>query len=167
VSIEPYDPGPYAAIAEAAEQLQEAQPETAPPARGPYIPPAPEVPTPRIPRIEDFPPHVQREIEAQRHPRNEEERGPLSLLRRLAGVGLSRREEVAAPPPAAEPAAPRPAARAAAPPARPQRVAQPPRAAAQSYRPAEGNLDPQGRSLPARAQEDELEIPAFLRRQSS
>jgi cell division protein FtsZ len=36
------------------------------------------------------------------------------------------------------------------------------------YRPAEGNLDPHGRPQPAsRAVEDELEIPAFLRRQAN
>jgi cell division protein FtsZ len=34
-------------------------------------------------------------------------------------------------------------------------------------RPAEGNLDAQGRSAASRPQEDELEIPAFLRRQSN
>ncbi|TGD94658.1 cell division protein FtsZ [Methylobacterium nonmethylotrophicum] len=40
----------------------------------------------------------------------------------------------------------------------------------QGYRPAQGNLDPQGRSVPAGARmmdDDQLEIPAFLRRQAN
>jgi cell division protein FtsZ len=41
-------------------------------------------------------------------------------------------------------------------------------AAAQGYRPAQGTLDAQGRVAPARSlEDDQLEIPAFLRRQSS
>jgi cell division protein FtsZ len=178
ISIEPYDPGPYAAIAEAAQELQ--QPQQIEPAMSqePYIPPAPEMPSARVPRVEDFPPHTQREIAAQREPRHEEERGPLSLLRRLASVGLGRREE---PKEAAAPApAPTRPVRQAAPAAQQSRPAAPQRqAAAQrpaqrpvseqaaSYRPAEGNLDAQGRQTPARPHEDELEIPAFLRRQAN
>src|SRR6476469_7987641 len=92
IKIEPYDPGPYAAIAEATHELQQPQPEPTV-ATEPYIPPAPEVPAPRIPRVEDCPPHAQREMAAGRQPRQDDERGPLSLLRRLAGVGLGRREE--------------------------------------------------------------------------
>jgi cell division protein FtsZ len=174
VSIEPYDPGPYAAIAEAAQELQ--QVEAAPVGEEPYIPPVPQAPTPRIPRVEDFPPHAQRAIEAQREPRHDEDRGPLSLLRRLASVGMGRRDESA---PARDAAAPAPAPRPAAalpqgrsgPPA--QRAAPTQRAASRTpdqsptYRPAEGNLDPQGRPLPSRSQEEELEIPAFLRRQAN
>ena len=177
VSIEPYDPGPYAAIAESTHDLQkQVQQEAAPVPHEPYIPPAPEVPSPRVPRVEDFPPHVQREIEAQRHPRQEDDRGPLSLLRRLANVGRGRREETAPAGEAQAPAPSRSAIRAAAttPQVRgtaPQRSAQPPRQASRAaeqpnYRPAEGNLDPQGRTVP-RQQEDELEIPAFLRRQAN
>ncbi len=39
----------------------------------------------------------------------------------------------------------------------------------QGYRPAQGNLDPQGRTVPAgnRMDDDQLEIPAFLRRQAN
>jgi cell division protein FtsZ len=43
-------------------------------------------------------------------------------------------------------------------------------AQAQGYRPAQGNLDPQGRAVPAGARmmdDDQLEIPAFLRRQAN
>ncbi len=171
ISIEPYDPGPYAAIAEATHELQQPQQIEHPPlSQEPYIPPAPDVPTPRIPRVEDFPPHTQREIEAQREPRHEEERGPLSLLRRLASVGLGRREEPkeAAPAPARQPAPRQQAPAAQSRPAAPQQRQAPVQRPAQvNYRPAEGNLDPQGRQTPARPQEDELEIPAFLRRQAN
>ncbi|MFD1352035.1 cell division protein FtsZ, partial [Methylorubrum suomiense] len=39
---------------------------------------------------------------------------------------------------------------------------------APQYRPAAGNLDPQGRAMPPRMMEDDqLEIPAFLRRQAN
>ncbi|MFY9292758.1 MAG: cell division protein FtsZ, partial [Methylorubrum rhodinum] len=39
---------------------------------------------------------------------------------------------------------------------------------APQYRPAAGHLDPQGRALPPRMMEDDqLEIPAFLRRQAN
>src|ERR1041384_5475025 len=116
-----------------------------------------------MPRIEDFPPHTQRALEG-RQSREEDERGPLSLLRRLAGVGLGRRDDV--PAPREEPTA-------GTPPNRPASATQP-RSFAQRAaqiqrggRPAQGNLDAQGRSAASRPQEDELEIPAFLRRQSN
>jgi cell division protein FtsZ len=145
-------------------------------AEEPFIPPAPEAPT-RIPRVEDFPPVAQRQIEARQQAARpvHEDRGPMSLLRRLASVGLGRREEE--PQPAAEerqqPQVQRPA-RVAQQPQRqipPQpRAAQPARAPGKDamYRPAEGNLDPHGRTQPAaHPHDDELEIPAFLRRQAN
>ncbi|WP_407518723.1 cell division protein FtsZ [Methylobacterium oryzisoli] len=118
-----------------------------------------------------------------------------SLLRRLATVGFGgRREEEAAPAHPAH-AAPAPAPQAmlpqqAAPPRAPQAAlaAPVPRAplpqgyapqgyapqahapqAPLGYRPAQGNLDPQGRPVPAARMmdDDQLEIPAFLRRQAN
>ena len=147
------------------------------PAEAPFIPPAPEAPA-RIPRVEDFPPVVQRQIEArQRGSRSEhhEDRGPMSLLRRLASVGLGRREEEPTHNDRQPPQVQRPAPRPAQPQQRqipPQpRAAQPARQAkpeAPLYRPAQGDLDPHGRPQPAvRPQDDELEIPAFLRRQAN
>jgi len=144
------------------------------PGEAPFIPPAPEAPS-RIPRVEDFPPVVQRQVEARRAPQTDHhDRGPMSLLRRLA-TGLARREEDAATRTEAPPVQ-RPVVRTA--PARqipPQpRVAQPaPRQQAKPeglYRPATGDLDPHGRPVPAPANhagDDELEIPAFLRRQAN
>ncbi len=133
------------------------------PADAPFIAPAPEVPPTRIPRVEDFPPVARRQIEAHREHRPEtSDRGPMGLLRRLANASLGRRDEA--------PAA-RPQARA-----NPQRPAQPrqvrPATAGEApYRASEGNLDPHGRAVPnvqpTRAQDDELEIPAFLRRQAN
>ena len=144
------------------------------PADAPFIPPAPEAPT-RIPRVEDFPPVVQRQIEAkQRGQRPEhEDRGPMSLLRRLAGVGLGRREEA---PAEREPQLKRPLARPQQQRQMPPqpRVAQPaPRQQPQQealYKPRAGDLDQHGRPLPAANRptvDDELEIPAFLRRQAN
>jgi cell division protein FtsZ len=146
-----------------------------PPAEAPFIPPEPEAPA-RMPRIEDFPPVVQRQVEAQqRGTRPEhEDRGPMSLLRRLAGVGLGRRDE---PTEHREPQLKRPVQRQPQPQQRqipPQpRVAQPaPRQQPQEglYKPKQGDLDPHGRPLPAATRpqgDDELEIPAFLRRQAN
>ncbi len=61
------------------------------PGAEPFMPPAAEAPPSRIPKVEDFPPIVQRQLTPRRAP--EEERGPRSLLKRLANVGLGRRED--------------------------------------------------------------------------
>jgi cell division protein FtsZ len=121
-------------------------------------------------------------MEARRAARPaEEDRGPLSLLRRLASVGLGRRDDDHIGTPAARPepqiavpprSDPRPASRTPAPIPAQARAAPPPRPAPQQdplYRPAQGDLDPHGRSVPrdVRLQEDDLEIPAFLRRQAN
>ena len=164
-----------------APAMQEEEPEPA--ADAPFIPPEPELPPQRIPRMEDFPPVARRQYEAaHRQPQqppqqHEADRGPMSLLRRLASVGLGRREDdpIGAGQPSHSPervaprAAPQPQhaqQRPAAPPARQQ-----PAAASQEglYRPKAGNLDPHGRPQPreGRSADDELEIPAFLRRQSN
>ena len=143
----------------------------------PFMPPEPEAPA-RIPRVEDFPPVVQRQIAAQqRGGRPEhEDRGPMSLLRRLAGVGLGRREEE---PAQREPQLKRPVTRQQ--PAQPQRQIPPqPRVAQPAsrqqpqqeglYKPKQGDLDQHGRPLPAATRhqgDDDLEIPAFLRRQAN
>ena len=118
---------------------------------------------PRMPRVEDFPPVVKAEVEAKNRPVDQELSGPMGLLKRLT-VGLTRREEE---PARLEPAQPRePKLRQPAPEAR--RIAsQDP----QLYAPRRGQLDEHGRLSRAesrRAQEDDqLEIPAFLRRQAN
>ncbi|WP_163268098.1 cell division protein FtsZ [Chelativorans alearense] len=139
------------------------QPEPAPRPAAPVeavAQPQPAPAQPRMPRVEDFPPVVQAELEAGRHaaPEEQEERGPVGLLRRLTH-GLSRREEEE---PAAQPPEPR------------LRQPEPRRAAgseSQLYAPRRGQLDEHGRvaqQQPRAAQEDDqLEIPAFLRRQAN
>ena len=124
--------------------------------------PVPAEPQPRMPRVEDFPPVVRAEMEAA-HGHDNEERGPMGLLKRLT-QGLSRREEDAARLQPAQPREPR-LRQAPAPEAR-----RPAASDAQLYAPKRGQLDEHGRSsLQPRAaqEEDQLEIPAFLRRQAN
>jgi cell division protein FtsZ len=138
-----------------------------------FIPPAPEQPMirqPRMPQIEELPPVAQNQLRAHRgeappapHPVETRRR---SLLEKLAAFGISRHEEEApAPAPAPRSIAPAPKPNATALHAeygRPQ-----PRPAAP--RPAQGNLDAHGRvaARAAQMEDDQLEIPAFLRRQSN
>jgi cell division protein FtsZ len=124
--------------------------------------PAPVAVQPRMPRVEDFPPMVKAEAEAKARPVDQEDRGPMGLLKRLT-VGLTRREEE---PAKLEPAQPRePRLRQPAPEARRLNSQDP-----QLYAPRRGQLDDQGRVTPqARTthEDDQLEIPAFLRRQAN
>ncbi|MBO6716833.1 MAG: cell division protein FtsZ [Rhizobiaceae bacterium] len=136
----------------------------APPAEArPATPAQPRVEeTPRMPRVEDFPAVARAELETEGHDGGEhDDRGPIGLLRRLA-TGLARREDE----PRLTPAQPRePRLRQQAPEAR--------RATAQDpdlYAPRRGQLDDHGRATPQPRQmqeEDQLEIPAFLRRQAN
>ncbi|MEM6384012.1 MAG: cell division protein FtsZ [Pseudomonadota bacterium] len=161
VSIMPINPVPHMpSDIEAAPA-----PETAAPMRSePPAPPAvartsaarPVQVQPRMPRVEELPAIVQDEI---RHKASSQEvgdgdKGALGLLKKLANVGLPKREDAsAAPKPAPTPAAP-------ARPAAVQRSADP----AQSP-----GYDGLGRPNPAPRQplEDEaMDIPAFLRRKS-
>ncbi|HHZ08322.1 MAG TPA: cell division protein FtsZ [Rhizobiales bacterium] len=126
---------------------------------------APAAGQPRMPRVEDFPPIVKAEVEAAQNVRaaDHEEKGPMGLLKRLTN-GLTRREEEA---PRLQPAQPREARlRQPAPDAR--RMAS---QDSQVYAPRRGQLDEHGRvaqQQPRTAQdEDQLEIPAFLRRQAN
>jgi cell division protein FtsZ len=115
----------------------------------------------RMPKVEDFPPVVKAEIEHRAGvvpAAHAEERGPMGLLKRLTS-SLGRKEEDAAP---ADMTAGAPAA------ASQQRRALSPEASL--YAPRRGNLDDQGRQVPAqpKAQEsEEFDIPAFLRRQNN
>jgi cell division protein FtsZ len=137
-------------------------------AAGPYVPPRPAMPVaraPRMPQIQDLPMPAQAQLRVHRGEEPAEPAGDskrMNLLRRLASVGFGgRREEPEAAAPV-RPVAPQPPVYAEAP-------KRPPVAQAPQYRPAQGNLDPQGRVAPqARMMEDDqLEIPAFLRRQAN
>ncbi|RWN69657.1 MAG: cell division protein FtsZ [Mesorhizobium sp.] len=116
----------------------------------------------RMPRVEDFPPVVKAEVEAKGRPADHENSGPMGLLKRLTN-GLTRREEE---PARLQPAQPRePKLRQAAPEVR-RLASQDP----QLYAPRRGQLDDQGRlTQQSRAvqEDDQLEIPAFLRRQAN
>jgi cell division protein FtsZ len=182
ITITPFEPAPIRyASAEIDNEPHPAAEEEHVAAEAPFIPPAPEAPPQKMPRVEDFPAVAQRQMEA-RHRGADEDRGPLSLLRRLASVGLGRREEdpIGAGPVAREaeptlrqqPPA-RPQQRVEAAPQQPDYAKRPPQPRAATaeglYRPRQGDLDPHGRPLPreSRGTDDELEIPAFLRRQAN
>jgi cell division protein FtsZ len=116
-----------------------------------------------MPKVEDFPPVVRAEVEARRNPvEQHENNGPMGLLKRLT-TGLTRREEE---PAKLQPAAPRePKLRQPAPEARRLATQDP-----QLYAPRRGQLDEHGRLAPqprAAQEDDQLEIPAFLRRQAN
>jgi cell division protein FtsZ len=142
-----------------------------------YIPPAPEryTRTPRMPRIDELPLPAQNEIRAHRgelgddHP----EKRRMTLMQRLASVGLGRRTEGDAPTPPPIPRAARPMPQYERPPQRPT-ARQPegrPGEPVSEYarRTAPQGLDPHGRSAPVHnsTEEDQLDIPAFLRRQAN
>jgi cell division protein FtsZ len=144
-----------------------------------FIPPAAERPEEvqaRMPRVEDFPAVAQRQLKAQQAPAPalEEDRRPRGLLARLAS-GLTRRDDdeadAPAPPRSGRQNADEPRVVAASAPA-----PHPANTPASEFKPqprrmgesggAAGNLDQRGRAAPIEVR-DELEIPAFLRRQTS
>ena len=118
---------------------------------------------PRMPRVEDFPPVVHAALEAQQSARAAEpdERGPMGLLKRLTS-SLGRKEEE---PARLQPAQPREPKLHPAPEAR-RLPSQDP----SLYAPRRGQLDDHGRVVAqsrAVQEDDQLEIPAFLRRQAN
>ncbi len=144
-----------------------------------FIPPQPEriaVRTPRMPRIDELPIPAQNQIRAKRegvsdadHP----EKRRMTLLQRLASVGLGRRDEQAEPlaearpmvrqaPPGLDRPPPRPAQRPYD-----SRGQEP--VSEYARRAAPQGLDPLGRqaSVHKSGEEDQLDIPAFLRRQAN
>ncbi len=137
------------AAAEAAPQQPVAQPVRTPPEMNS------EMQATRMPRVEDFPPVVKAEMEHRAAPQNHsDERGPMGLLKRISSTLGRREEEETA---HAAPASPAPQARR---PLSPE---------ASIYAPRRGQLDDQGRTTPqARSnhEDEQLDIPAFLRRQA-
>jgi cell division protein FtsZ len=111
----------------------------------------------RMPKVEDFSPVVKAEIEHRAGvapTAHAEERGPMGLLKRLTS-SLGRKEE--------EPVATESQQASA----QPRRALSP---EASLYAPRRGNLDDQGRSVPAQQKSqdaEEFDIPAFLRRQTN
>jgi cell division protein FtsZ len=155
------------------ETYEPATPET-------FIPQAAErapMRAPRMPKFEELPMPAQNEIRQARGDVGEEhpQKTRISLLQRLANVGLGRRDEETEPPIAARTSGP---AMSPLPPL-PERKLQ--RSVAQQIaanepvseyarRPAPQGLDAHGRPAPVAAApqgDDHLDIPAFLRRQTS
>ncbi|MGN6748535.1 MAG: cell division protein FtsZ [Xanthobacteraceae bacterium] len=173
VTIRPLAPKPSLFIDPAANEA-EAEEETA------FIPPQPErmpMRAPRMPRIDELPLPAQNEIRARRgeladdhHP----EKRQRSLLQRLASVGLGRREETTA---KSQPPAPRSAPVAGIPtadrlPGRPMpRPSEPRPEPVSEYakRTMPQGLDHHGRASAVHnsPEADQLDIPAFLRRQAN
>jgi len=146
-----------------------------------FIPPAPDrmaARSPRMPRIDELPLPAQKELRAHlgdAPPAEPPEKRRMSLLQRLATVGLGRREEApeSAEPPPARSQQPRPAPRSAERlpprPARPPEQRGPDPVSEYARRPAHQALDPHGRKAPVHnpPDDDQLDIPAFLRRQAN
>jgi cell division protein FtsZ len=179
VSIRPVPPKPTLFAEPRAEPIEHHEP-----APAAFIPPAPEKmparPT-RMPKFEELPMPAQNEIRQARgeapaaeHP----QKNRLSLLQRLANVGLGRRDEETEPPIAARASGPAMPEMPVAP--QQQRMPMPHRPVPQqrpvdpvseyARRSPPQGLDSHGRPAPVNQQpqgEDHLDIPAFLRRQTN
>jgi len=147
-----------------------------PPVPAAFIPPAAErtARTPRMPRIDELPLPAQNEIRAQRGELDDDhpEKRRLTLMQRLASVGLGRKTESEPPPAPPMPRPARPIPQYERPPQRPTPRNPEGRAEPVSEYARRGpphGLDPHGRSAPVHnsAEEDQLDIPAFLRRQAN
>jgi cell division protein FtsZ len=126
-----------------------------------------------MPRIDELPLPAQNELRAKRgeptgteHP----EKRRMGLLQRLASVGLGRREdveEIEGNRPAARPAPRATTPMPARPAPRPVETRAPDPISEYAKRPAHQGLDSLGRQAPVHnsVEEDQLDIPAFLRRQ--
>ncbi|UGV25764.1 cell division protein FtsZ [Rhodopseudomonas boonkerdii] len=144
-----------------------------------FIPPSAErapVRAPRMPKFEELPMPAQAEIrQARGDAEDEPQKQRLSLLQRLANVGLGRRDEEAEAPVSGRPQAPVMAPMPPLPERKPQRnvaqqMANEPPVSEYARRPAPQGLDVHGRPAPvapAPQGDDHLDIPAFLRRQSN
>ncbi len=132
---------------------------------GAYVPPAPEQPrAPRMPQIEDFPQPIQDQLRQQMAGGDHRRK---SLFERLASFGASRQEDALY----GAPAAPAPRQHMAPAAGQPSstHAEYGKRPAAPAGQGGHASLDPHGRrALQQRsAEEDHLEIPAFLRRQAN
>jgi cell division protein FtsZ len=175
-------PTDYARVADPIHEIEStpAPRYEAPIERRPYIPPQAERPSDvtrpatRIPRIEEFPAIAQRQAAPPQpapEAHHDDERRPMSLLKRLAS-GFRREEHEEQPT-----AAPTQQARPREPQFREDATKRPlisqPRMPAEAPTRAQGQLDPHGRqptrpqAAPRASDDDQLEIPAFLRRQAN
>ena len=140
-----------------------------------FIPPVPErtvMRAPRMPRIDELPMPAQNEIKAQRGELGEDhpEKRRLSLMQRLASVGLGRRADHTEPPLAPRTAQAMPQFERPLRPTARQPEGRPDDPVSEyARRSGPQGLDPHGRPAPVHnsAEEDQLDIPAFLRRQAN
>jgi cell division protein FtsZ len=169
LTIRPIPPKPSLFVETAA---QETPAEPPPPPKN-FIPPQPERPQsrPRMPRIDELPIPAQNQLRARERTETAEdplEKPRMSLLQRLASVGLGRKEAEEEPQQQREPAPPR----AVPMPERPRPVqrlpeANPPEPVSEfAKRTPSLGLD-FDRSPPPQSADDQLDIPAFLRRQAN
>ena len=151
-------------------------PEPAPPEN--FIPQAAErapVRAPRMPKFEDLPMPAQNEIRQARGEAEDDhpQKSRMSLLQRLANVGLGRRDDESEPPIAARASGPAMPSMPPLPDRKPQRSVSEQmanRSPVSEYAPRQApqGLDIHGRPAPVAAApqgDDHLDIPAFLRRQ--
>ncbi|MEI7599040.1 MAG: cell division protein FtsZ [Aestuariivirga sp.] len=138
-------------------RIEEDHAVVAPPIPAAVIPertPAPSAVRVRMPAIDDFPPQVKKQIEAQQTRietiANHAEKKKPGLFQRLASVGLGRKDDPPAAPAQREPSIAMQSA--------PQRPPMPVR----THSPA-----PQTQHHEQHLDDDQLEIPAFLRRQAN
>ncbi|WP_341991340.1 cell division protein FtsZ [Azorhizobium sp. AG788] len=133
----------------------------------PYIPPQAQRPrAPRMPRMEELPMPAQNQIRAQRGEPVEQKR--MTLLQRLANVGMGRHNDEPEAPPARreQPSMRAPEARGQAP--APARPGEPPVSEFAKRPPTRPAPEVPSRPAPQSGHEDDqLEIPAFLRRQAN
>ena len=169
LTIRPIPPKPSLFVETPA---QETAVEPPPPPKN-FIPPQPERPQsrPRMPRIDELPIPAQNQLRARERTELAEdplEKPRMSLLQRLASVGLGRKEAEEEPQPQREAAPPR----AVPMPERPRPVqrlpeANPPEPVSEfAKRTPSLGLD-FDRSPPPQSADDQLDIPAFLRRQAN
>jgi cell division protein FtsZ len=159
------------------EAAREPEPPAAPETFIPQAAERPPLRTPRMPKFEDLPMPAQAEIRQARGEAEEEhpQKSKLSLLQRLANVGLGRRDEENEPPIAARASGPAMAPLPPLPERKPQRTVAQQMAnhdpvSEYAKRPAPQGLDVHGRPVPvapAPQGDDHLDIPAFLRRQAN
>jgi cell division protein FtsZ len=182
VVIEPFKPAGGFTDGSDDDEFKAALEEELAPGENPFIPPAAELPESpersiRMPDVEDFPPMVRAELDKRGTQQAGDERGPIGLLRKLTH-GFGGRE---APATVAENSG-RPQRRDGNQQERPMRDDAAPgaqitgaqlangRVDDNPYAPRRGGLDQNGRINPSErpiSDDDQLDIPAFLRRQNS
>jgi cell division protein FtsZ len=158
VVLTPAQPKP--AMAYEAPAVQQPAFEDEPMNEGAFIPPQAEraVRAARMPRIDELPIPAQNQIRASRGEEPQPQKP--SLIQRLTTMGFGRsREEAHASEPAQRPAPEAPRAQMSS--VHAEYAKRP--AAPQGYRPAQGQMAPTQRNV----EDDQLEIPAFLRRQAN